>query len=87
MYRCFCGQVPNAFSSFSMRTNHIHSQDTRIADHLQIPIAKTDVCKIGIKYRGAIIWNILIKEGINGFVSEAVFEKFLRKLVNDEIIP
>ena len=55
MYRCIFGQVPNAFSSFSIRNNHIHSQDTRIADHLQIPIAKTDVCKIGIKYRGAII--------------------------------
>ena len=86
MYRCISGQVPDA-SHYFIRNNFIHAQDTMIADHLQIPIAKTDLCKISIKYRGAVIWNILIKEGINGDVSEAIFKKFLRKLVNDGIIP
>ena len=55
--------------------------------HFHIPIVKTDLGKTSIRYRGAVIWNILIKDGINVDVSEAVFKKFLRKLVNDGIIP
>ena len=87
MYRYICGLVPDTFSSFFIRNKDIHSHNTRTADHFHIPIVKTDICKTGIKYRGAVIWNILIKDGINVDVSEAVFKKFLRKLVNDGIIP
>ena len=74
-------------SSFFIRNKDIHSHNTRTADHFHIPIVKTDLGKTGIKYRGAVIWNIVIKDGINIDVSEAVFKKFLRKLVNDGIIP
>ena len=87
MYRYICCLVPDTFSSFFMRNNDIHYHNTRTADHFHIPIVKTDRGKTGIKYRGAVIWNILIKDGINVDVSEAVSKKFLRKLVNDKIIP
>ena len=78
---------PKSFSSLFIRNNDIHSHNTRTADHFHIPIVTTDLSKTGIKYRGAVIWNTLIKDGINVDVSEAVFKKFLRKLVNDGIIP
>ena len=39
---------------------------------------KTDLGKSGIKYRGAVIWNIIVKDGINTDVSEAVFKNFLK---------
>ena len=87
MYRYICGQVQDTFSSFFIINNDIHSHNTRTADHFHIPVVKTDLSKAGVKYRGAVIWNILIKGGINVDVSEAVFKKFLRKLLNDGIIP
>ena len=62
-----------------MRNNDIHSHNTRTADNFHIPIVKTDLGKTAIEYRGAVIWNILIKNGINVDVSEAVFKKFLKK--------
>ena len=65
----------------------IHEYNTRIADHFHIPTVKTDLGKTGIKYCGAVIWNIIVKDGINTDVSETVFKKFLKKLVNDGIIP
>ena len=58
MYRYICGQVPDTFSSFFIRNNDIHSHNTRTADHFHIPIVKSDLGKTGIKYRGAVIWNI-----------------------------
>ena len=32
-----------------------------------------DLSKTGIKYRGAIVWNIITESGINLNVSESVF--------------
>ena len=87
MYRYIWGQIPDTFSSLFIRSNDIHAHNTRIADHFHTPIVKTDLGKTGIKYISAIIWNILIKDGINADVSEAIFTKFLRKLFNDRIIP
>ena len=45
-----------------MRNNDIHSHNTRTADNFHIPIVKTDLGKTAIEYRGAVIWNILIKK-------------------------
>ena len=87
MYRYICGQVTDTFSSFFIKNNDIHSHNTRTDDQFHIPIVKTDISIAGVKYRGAVIWNILIKYGINVDVSEAVFKKFLRKLLDDGIIP
>ena len=86
MYRYICAQVSDTFSSFFIRNNDIHTHNARTADHFHISIVKTDLGKTGIKYRSAVIWNILIKYGINVDVSEVVFKKFLRKVVNNGII-
>ena len=47
---------------------------------------KLDLSKTGIKYRGAIIWNLIVQTGINLNVSEAVLKKCAIRLIdNDEL--
>ena len=87
MYHYNCVKVPDIFSHFFNRNSDIPVYNTRIADHFHFPAAKTDLGKTGIKYRGAVIWNIIVKDGINTDVSETVLKKNLKKLVNDGIIP
>ena len=87
MYHYNCGKVLGIFSHFFNKNSGIHEYNTRIADHFHIHVVKTDLGKTGIKYRGAVIWNMIVKHGINTDVSETVLKKFLKKLVNDGIIP
>ena len=80
-------KMSGIFSHFFNRNSDIHEYNTRIADHYHIPAVKTDLGKTGIEYRGAVICNIIVKDRINTDVSETVFKKTLKKLVNDGIIP
>ena len=48
---------------------------TRSAHHLHLPSVKLDLSKTSIKYREAIVWNLISQTGINLEVSEAVFKK------------
>ena len=77
-------KVPQSFRILFRRNNEYHSYSTRSAHHLHIPTVKLDLSKTGIKYRGAIVWNIITESGINLDVSEAVFKKCLIKLINTE---
>ena len=79
--------MPCILSHFFNKNSDIHEYNTRIADHFHIPAVKIDLGKTGIKYRGAVIWNITVKDGINTDVSETVLKKFLKKLENHGIIP
>ena len=54
--------MPGIFSDFFNRNSDIHEYNTRIADHFHIPAVKTDLGKTGIKYRGAVIWNIIVSK-------------------------
>ena len=68
-----------------LKTNsEYHSYNTRSAEHYQIPPVKLDLSKIGIKYRGAIIWNLIVKTGINLNISEAVFKRCVIRLINND---
>ena len=87
MYHYNCGKVPGIFSYFFNKNNDINEYNTRIADHFHILTMKTDLGKTGIKYRDAVIWNIIVKDGIYTDVSETVFKKIPKKLVNNGIIP
>ena len=68
------GKVPGIFSHFFNRNSDIHEYNTRIADHFHIPAVKTDLGKTGIKYKGVVILNIIVKDGINTDGSEPVFK-------------
>ena len=59
------------------KNNEFHNYDTRSAHHLHLPSVKLDLSKTGIKYPGAIVWNLISQTWINLEVSEAVFKKSL----------
>ena len=81
MYRLSVDQVPSLFKPFFQRNQELHNYSTRIADHFHIPLVKSDLGKTGIRFRGAVIWNSVLNGGICPEVSEAVFKKILKKLL------
>ena len=81
MFRYYNGQLPRLFYSFSYRNNDFHQHNKMISDHYHIPSVKSDLIKTGIKYRGTVIWNAVLHNGIDYGVSEAVFVKRLRKVL------
>ena len=79
MFRVSIDKVPQSFSILFRRNNEYHSFSTRSAHHLHIRIVKLDFSKTGIKYRGAIVWNIITESGIDLDDSEAVFKKMVNQ--------
>ena len=77
-------KVPQSFGSLFRKNNEFHNYETRSAHHLHLPSVKLDLSKTGIKYRGAIVWNLIAQTGINLEVSEAVFKKSLIRLINTD---
>ena len=72
-------KYPELFYSFFIKNRDIHVHDTRSAQHFHIPCVITDLGKTGIRYRGAVIWNLIVRDGTNTDVSEAVLKKMLEK--------
>ena len=80
MYRHSKERVPELFYSFFIKNQDIHVHYTRSAQHFHIPCVITDLDKTGIRHRGAIIWNLILRNGTNTDVSEAVLKKMLEKV-------
>ena len=53
------------FKPFFQRNQELHNYSTRIADHFHIPLVISDLGKTGIRFRGAVIWNSILNDGIN----------------------
>ena len=81
MYRHSKEKVPELFYSFFIKNQDIHVHDTRSAQYFHIPCVITDLGKTGIRYREAVIWNLILRDGTNTDVSEAVFKKCLKRLI------
>ena len=86
MYRYSKEKVPELFYSFFIKNQDIHVHDTRSAQHFHDPCVKTDLGKTGIRYR-AVIWNLILQDGTNIDVSEAVFKKCLKRLITAGVFP
>ena len=55
----------NLFSDFFSKNSDVHVHNTRKADDLHIPFARTHVRKFSTKINGALVWNsipILIRQ-------------------------
>ena len=76
MYRFCTDKVPFLFDSFFIKNSELYNYNTRTSDHLHVPIMKSDLGKTGIRYRGVIVWNEILKDGVDPDVSEAVFKKY-----------
>ena len=75
MYKLCSGNIPVMFMSFFKRNHELYDYNTRTINHFHIPPVKSELGKTGVRYRGAIIWNAILKDGINPDVLEAVFKK------------
>ena len=78
MYRYYVQRVPAIFSGYFVPNADVHNYFTRQSVHYHIPTAKSDLSKFSIRYRGAIIWNEIIKLKIDTCVSEAVFMRSVK---------
>ena len=83
MFRYAKASVPDSFASLFQGNSEYHNHETRSADHFHIPAVTSDLGKTGIRFRGAIIWNAVLSKNVNTDVSEAVYVKFLKRLINE----
>ena len=79
--------VPESCASLFQRNNEYHNHETRSAYHLHIPAVTSDLGKTCIRCRGAITWNAVLSNNFNTDVSEAVHVKFLKILINENVLP
>ena len=81
MFRVYNEEVPIQFISMFTVNRAIHLHYTRQVNELHIPRVKTNLRKFSIKYRGAVIWNRVLKLNIPLNTSEPVFVKKLKQQV------
>ena len=82
MHRCCNGNAPEIFVSYFQQNCDVHHYDTRTAQHFHIPQVKFDLAKTGIRYRGAVVWNVILSDNTNTNVSEALIKKVLKRLLS-----
>ena len=82
MFRFCNANVPVLFNSYFQWKNEFHNYLTRTASHLHIPSMKTDLGQTYIRYRGALIWNALVRMNIDHNSSEAVLLNYWREWLN-----
>ena len=86
MFRWFNRNVPIMFHDFFALNSDIHGYYTRQSDYLHVPQVKSNLSKFGIRYRGVIVWNALLKLGINPDTSEAVFSKTIKTCIKNNLL-
>ena len=87
MFRFATASFPDSFASLSQRNSEYHNHETRSADQFHISAAASDLGKVGIRFRGANIWNAGLSNNVNIDVSEAVYAKFLNWPVDKNVLP
>ena len=86
MCNVYHGNVPHIFEGFFTQNLEIHDYNTRIASHLHVPSCSKNLNQTGIRFHGAMVWNKIIKAGLNLDCSEASFKQMLKKYVLQNII-
>ena len=86
MFRYNCKIIPDIFNGFFKPILDIHDYNTRSCTGLYARQPKTELGKFSISYRGAALWNKILKDGINPETSEAIFKKFREKFIKNDIL-
>ena len=81
MYHIYNHNALDIFISMFTRNKEIHTHETRQSDHFHIPLTRKEIGKANIRYKGAIIWNDIMKSSIRVNESEYVFIKDLRYMI------
>ena len=74
MFCVFINKIPQSFRTLFRKKQWISLLQYQICPSFT-PSVKLDLNKTGIKYRGAIVWNIIAESGANLDVSETAFKK------------
>ena len=86
MFRWYDRNVPVMFHDFFAANSDVHGYYTRQSDYLHAPQVKSYLNKFGIRYRGVIMWNALLKLGINPDTSKAVFSKTIETCIKNKLL-
>ena len=81
MFRFYKSEVPELFVNYFNSNAETHDYFTRQHNHLHVPMIKSNLSKFAIRYRRVIIWNGIMKLGIDPDTSEAVFVKLFKKCI------
>ena len=81
MFRFYKFEVPELLVIFFNSNAETHDYFSRQHNHLHVPMIKSYLSKLAILYRGVIIWNGIMKLGIDPDTSEAVFVKLSKKCI------
>ena len=81
MFRYCINMVPKLFASYFLRNHSVSSYDLRSTNCFYLPLVARDLDKNGIRYRGPIVFNKLLIDGIDCTVSEAVFVNQLKRSI------
>ena len=82
MHKVYTADVINAFQCMFVTNKNIHSNETRQSDHFNISLYHKNVGKTSIRYRGAVIWNNVLKSGITLSCSQITFKQQLKTQIS-----
>ena len=74
------------FRTFFTKNDEIHTHDTRQKSHYHIPPFKTNLGKNSLRYTGAVLWNEILKVGLNSETSDYSFSKGLKSVLLDNLL-
>ena len=61
MYKLYHGLMPSIFQCMFAVNRATHDYGTRQKDHYKVPKVKLEVVKNSVRYRGVIIWNMILQ--------------------------
>ena len=61
MYKLYHGLMPPIFQCMFAVNSATHDYGTRQKDHYKVPKVKLEVVKNSVRYRGVIIWNMILQ--------------------------
>ena len=74
------------FKAFFIKNSEIHEHETRQKYHYHIPSFKTKLGKNSLRYTGAVLWNEILKLGLNPETSDYSFSKGLKSALLDNLL-
>ena len=74
IYRYYHNLLPDLFDDYYIRTDSIHSRNTRQLSLFRLPQFKLNLAKRNLKYTGVKIWNHLRKIKFDLETSQPVFK-------------
>ena len=82
MYHVYTSEVVTVFQRLFSTNRNIHTHETRQSDHFNIPLYHKNIGKSSIRYRGAVIWNNVLKIGIELNCSKMIFKQHLKSHIS-----